>query len=148
MQVAMVRSKEAVMNGKEFFVSAPGRVACFTGVVALAGPGAMALSGSSPKDVSHVACILIVCILGLIATAVLSVYRFPMVSLAILFFGPLIGGVYAAGLLEVAGTGTFAGWVLVALALLPLATVIVAPFRHGDESKAPSASPDRIRAHA
>jgi hypothetical protein len=65
----------------------------------------------------------------------LSVYRFVTVSLLIGFFAPLIAGFYVAGLSMVSSAGSTVGIVLVALALLPLATVIAAPFR----SPAPAA---------
>jgi len=123
------------MNGRDFFVSTPGRIACVTGVVAFAGPGAMALSGPSPNDVSYSACIVIACILGLASTCMLSVYRFVTVSLVIGFFAPLIAGFYVAGLSMVSTAGTSVGGVLVALALLPFATMVAAPFRSGELAK-------------
>ena len=136
------------MNGREFFVSAPGRLACATGFVALAGPGAMALSGPSPSDVAYAACILIVCILGLIATAVLSVERFTVMALAIAFFAPLIAGFYVAGLSVFSAAGTLAGWAAVTFALLPLATLIMAVYRSGETSEAQAVHSEGSRVHA
>jgi ribose/xylose/arabinose/galactoside ABC-type transport system permease subunit len=130
------------MSGRDFFVSAPGRIACATGFLAFAGPGAMALSGPSPNDVPYAAGIIIACILGLAATCMLSVYRFLSVSLAIGFFAPLIAGFYVAGLSLVSGAGTTVGWVLTVIALLPLATGIAAPFRSAGGEKA------SVREHA
>jgi hypothetical protein len=136
------------MSGRNFFVSVPGRVICATGIVALAGPGAMALSGPGPNDVSYGACIVIACILGLAATALLSAYRFLTVSLSIGFFAPLVAGFYVAGLSLVSTAGTLVGWGLVALSLLPLATVIVAPFRHGEVTRTRATSTAAARVHA
>jgi hypothetical protein len=137
-----------VMNGREFFVSAPGRIACGTGFVALAGPAVMALSGPGPNDVPHAACIVIACILGCAATCLLSVYRFLLVSLAIAFFAPLTAGFYVAGLSFVASLGATFGWALLALALLPLATMIAAPFRSGERAPSRSEAPGKVHAHA
>jgi hypothetical protein len=136
------------MNGREFFVSTPGRIACVTGLVALAAPGAMAVSGPGPNDVRHAACIVIACILGCAATGLLSVYRFMPVSLAIAFFAPLIAAFYVAGLSFVASLGATLGWALLALALLPMATMIAAPFRSGERSPSRHETSGKVHAHA
>lgn len=136
------------MNGRDFFVSAPGRIACATGFVALAGPGAMALAGPDPNDIRYAAGILIVCILGCAATCMLSIERFWPVTLIIGFFGPLVAGFYVAGLSLVANLGATLGWTLLAGALLPVATVIVAPFRSSEGSPATSARTGKAQAHA
>ncbi len=137
------------MNGKDFFVSAPGRIACATGFIALGGPGVMALAGPSPNDVSYAACIVIACIVGCAATCMLSVYRFLPVTLAVGFFGPLVAGFYVAGLSLVASAGPLVACALLALALLPLATVIVAPFKsRGGSTRASDGHGSQAHAHA
>lgn len=135
------------MSGKEFFVSGSGRIACVTGFVALAAPGAMALAGPSPRDVAYSACVLMACILGCMATAILASHRFMVVTLAIAFFAPLIGGFYVAALSFAATLGASLGWALTALALLPLATMIAAPFRSGEGLRSVSHS-GKAHAHA
>jgi hypothetical protein len=108
----------------------------------------MALSGPSPNDVAYAACILIVCILGLMTTAVLSVERFTVVALAMAFFAPLIAGVYVAGLSVFSAAGALAGWAAVTIALLPLATLIMALYRSGETSAAQAAHSGGTRVHA
>jgi hypothetical protein len=117
------------MDGTNFFNSTAGRIACITGVVAAAGPGFMALSGPGTDDVSHAAIIVIACIVGCAGTSILSVYRFTLVTLALTCIGPLVAGFYIAGLSFVSRAGTALGWALIALALLPLATMLAAPVR-------------------
>jgi hypothetical protein len=117
------------MDGTTFFNSTPGRIACITGMIAAAGPGVMALVGPGPDDVRHAAVVVIACILGCAATSILSVYRFTLVTLALTFFGPLVAGFYIAGLSFVSRAGSVVGWALIALALLPLATMLAAPVR-------------------
>ena len=117
------------MSGTDFFNSTPGRIACITGVVAAAGPGLMALTGPGPDDVSTAAGIVIACIVGCAATSILSVYRFTLATLALISFGPLVAGFYIAGLSFVSRAGTALGWAMIALALLPLATMLAAPVR-------------------
>jgi hypothetical protein len=98
-----------------------------TGTIALAGPGYMALVGPGPEDISRAATIVIACILGCAATCILSAYRFTLVTLTLCFFGPMLAGFYVAGLSFVSRVGAAAGWVLMAVALLPLATMLAAP---------------------
>jgi hypothetical protein len=117
------------MDGTSFFNSTPGRIACITGMAAAAGPGLMALVGPGPDDVPRAAVIVIACILGCAATCILSAYRFTLVTLALSCFGPLVAGFYIAGLSFVSRVGSATGWALIALALLPLATMLAAPVR-------------------
>ena len=117
------------MNETNFFNSTPGRIACITGMTAAAGPGLMALVGPGPDDVPRAAVIIIACIVGCAATSILSVYRFTLVTLALIGFGPLVAGFYIAGLSFVSNAGSALGWALMALALLPLATMLAAPVR-------------------
>lgn len=135
------------MSDTEFFVSSPGRIACVTGFVALAAPGAMALAGPSPNDVAYGACVLMACTLGCMATAILASHRFMAVTLAIAFFTPLIGGFYVAAMSFVATLGASVGWTLTALALLPLATMFAAPFR-SREGLRPLSRSGKAHAHA
>jgi hypothetical protein len=78
----------------------------------------------------------------------LSIERFWPVTLIIGFFGPLVAGFYVAGLSIVASLGATLGWTLFACALLPVATVIVAPFRSSEGSPTTSASSEKAHAHA
>jgi hypothetical protein len=148
MRIAKEVGRRIIMNSRDFFVSAPGRIACVTGFVAFAGPGAMALAGPSPNDVRYAASVVIACILGCAAICILSVYRFMLATLVVGFFGPLVAGFYIAGLSFVATLGATLGWTLVAFALLPLATMIVAPFRTDEGSLARSESSGEAHAHA
>jgi hypothetical protein len=136
------------MQTKAFFASAPGRIVCVTAFVALLGPGAMALAGPSPRDVSYSAGLVILCIIGFSAACMLSVYQYVLAALAISFFGTLIAGPYVAALSVVARTGALFGWLLTGLALLPLATTIVASFHSGTGSSAAPRASGSARVHS
>jgi hypothetical protein len=146
--VAMHASGGNIMSGRDFFVSAPGRIACATGVIALAGPGAMAFAGPSHNDASYSAMIIIACILGVASTCMLSVYRFTWIALSLMLGVPLVAGFYIAGLSFVSAAGAGVGSALMILALLPLATVIAAPFKSGAAITVVAAQPEVARTHA
>jgi hypothetical protein len=118
-----------MLGQRGFLVSAPGRIFLVTSAVALAGSGALAVSGPGPRSVSWAACTVIACIVGFGLSSMLSVYRFTWVALAIAFFGAYAGGPCIAALSVLPRAGLALGWALLALSLLPLAVLIVATLR-------------------
>lgn len=117
------------MSAREFFVSSPGRLSCLTGTFAFAAPGILAIGGPAAGTLNVASCILTATIVGCIASAVLSVEKFPLISLAYGLLMPFAAFFYVALLFAAPSLGGLVGGLLIAAGLLPLATLIAAPLR-------------------
>ncbi len=117
------------MNGREFFVSAPGRLTCAVGTFAFAAPGILALRGPGPYDIQLAAIIILLTIVGCVFAAVLSAQRYFLVAAAYGALLPFLAFFYVALATHVSALGPAVGGILIAISLLPLATAVAAPLR-------------------